>query len=71
MEFESAKDIIDQAKSISKMFAELSQSIERLQEPEREKYKLALGKTMGEMYLEIIYPICAEHPELDFTKGPT
>jgi hypothetical protein len=69
MKFEAAKDIIDQVKSISKLFAELSQSIEQLEEVEREKYKLALGKTMGEMYLELIHPICMEHPELDFTNG--
>lgn len=69
MKFEAAKDIIDQAKSISKLFSDLSQSIERLEGAEREKYKLALGKTMGEMYLEIIHPICMEHPDLDFTKG--
>jgi len=67
MEFDTAKNIIDQVKSISKMFDYLSQSIEQLDQQEKDKYKLALGKTMGEFYLELIYPICTEHPSLDFT----
>lgn len=68
MEFEAAESIIYQVRAISKLYAELSQTIARLEGEERETYKLALGKTMGEMYLGIIYPICAQYPELDFTK---
>jgi len=56
---------MDQRNSASAIFAALSQDIDLLAEPEHGQLMLGLGKTMGEMYLELIYPIGLQHPVLD------
>jgi hypothetical protein len=65
MDFDTAKKLMDQINSASAMLAALSQDIDQLSEPERGRLMLGLGKTMGEMYLELIYPIGLQYPVLN------
>lgn len=65
MDLDTAKKLMDQINSASAIFATLSRDIDQLNEPERSQLMQGLGKTMGEMYFELIYPIGLQHPILN------
>lgn len=65
MDLKTAEILMAHINAASVAFADLSHAIEKLDEPERRLFKLGLGKTMGELYLELIYPIGLQHPHLD------
>lgn len=65
MDFDTAKKLMDQINSASVIFSTLSQDIDQLNEPERSQLMQGLGKTMGEMYLQLIYPIGLQYPDLN------
>ena len=65
MDLDTAKELMAHINAASSSFSDLSHAIDKLDEHERVKFKLGLGKAMGELYLELIYPIGLQHPELD------
>ena len=69
MDVDTAEALMDRINLVSVLFAALSRDIDQLDEPERSELMRGLGKTMGEMYFELIRPICREHPSLDPGKS--
>jgi hypothetical protein len=65
MDYETAKNLMDQITIISRSLAELSESVDKISEPDRSKLMQGVGKTMGELYLELIYPIGMQYPDLN------
>lgn len=65
MDFDTAKSIMDDITVLNGLMSGLSQKLDKLEEPERGNFMLALGKVMGETYLGMIYPIGQQHPSLD------
>lgn len=66
MKKETAKLIVDTAFHYE---SGLNQSLFKVRDecPEEEykRYRLAVGHTMGDMFIEVLEPIFLEHPELE------